>query len=317
MTKRTTITFACFFLALLQLLPCRLAAQQWKSVISPDSAQTSDSVSGGAGFVAPGGDSSAQLAAMATKYANAVGLVVFVFEGRQPVPCATAWAVAPNLFATNAHVVKGIQNAKEKGAEAFIALNKQSDKRFRVTGAKIHPKFGSVRLGFDGQSSFGGSYDVALLAIDGRVGVWFPLAGVNELKRLDSGYRVAYLGFPMEDLEHGNVNVFSPVATLKTGIVTSMTDYTQGDGGFGSNYLIHHDMGSAGGASGSPIFNTRGEVVGLHSAGNYEMVVKLVQLEAEQAGEGIKVEPKIDRVPSAAMVNFGQRVDLLYELLEN
>jgi hypothetical protein len=62
-------------------------------------------------------------------------------------------------------------------------------------------------------------------------------------------------------------------------------------------------MGSAGGASGSPIFNSRGEVVAILSAGN---IIGQVSVNAGKIN--------VIRAPSAAMVNYAQRVDILADI---
>src|SRR5262249_42951687 len=61
---------------------------------------------------------------------------------------------------------------------------------------------------------------------------------------------------------------------------------------------IEDSLPSAGGASGSPIFDSHGEVIALLSGGN-------------------NISSKEGRIPNAAMVNFAQRVDLLRDLIDD
>jgi len=61
-------------------------------------------------------------------------------------------------------------------------------------------------------------------------------------------------------------------------------------------------LGAAGGSSGSPVFNPKGEVIGILSAGNFVGQVNL------ETGEKT-------RAPSAVMINFAQRIDILREIL--
>ena len=237
------------------------------------------------------------------RYESAVGLVVTSNQG-QPNGMATAWAIAPDTFATNAHVSEPIREVLAKGGSAYIALNKNPEKKFRIIEAITHPKYQKVGANFEGRRPAVPTYDVGILKIDGETDVWFPLADAQTLAQLDSGYRIGYLGFPMEGLVGGGVDPRNPVATMQSGIITSNTDWWQGKAEYPERLLIQHNLGATGGASGSPIFNPNGEVVALLNAGN---VVLSVQVGADG-------QPYVKRSPSAALVNFGQRVDILGDI---
>ncbi len=127
------------------------------------------------------------------------------------------------------------------------------------------------------------------------------IADRTELEGVDSGYTVAYLGFPMEGMAGGGAHVRSPVATMQAGIVTSATDYWLAEATYDNRLLIQHNLGAAGGASGSPVFNLQGEVVGILSAGNVAGLL--------ENGNG-----QLSRVPSGVLVNFAQRIDLLRDI---
>ena len=88
---------------------------------------------------------------------------------------------------------------------------------------------------------------------------------------------------------------------MQSGIVTSLSDYFLGDSGFGENHLVRHNLPSAGGASGSPIFTPDGTVVAILWGGNIEL-----HLEANSDGKVAQV-----RAPNAAQVNFAERIDSL------
>ena len=70
------------------------------------------------------GDPASLLSKAAEQYKNAVGLVVITAElengNKVPLPLATAWAFAPDKFATNAHVANGLKDACE-GAKISLA----------------------------------------------------------------------------------------------------------------------------------------------------------------------------------------------------
>ncbi len=245
------------------------------------------------------------LAEMADKYAQAVGVVVIPTEGG-PVPFGTAWAIGDHVLATNSHVAEPVGQILESGRDVFVVLNKNPDKKFRITKAVVHPLYDQGQTNTDGQSSAVPAFDVGLLVVKETLPIAFPLAPDGELGKLRSGYRIAYLGFPSEGLAGGGVDARNPVATMQSGIVTSVTDWWLGKADFDKALLVQHNLGATGGASGSPIFNTKGEVVALLSAGN---IIGQVQVAPDGSTHVI-------RAPSAAMINFGQRADLLKEFID-
>lgn len=268
-----------------------------------DSTQAQPSAPSAGALSAPtGGSNDDALAEVAKRYEKAVALVVLV-NGDKLTPMATAWAIDPSTFATNAHVSAPVSEVLAKGGTAYVVLNRNPDRRFRILKATTHPRYEKTPANLDGRRPAVPSYDVGLLHVEGSTDVWFPIAAPAELARVDSGYRIAYLGFPMEGLAGGGVDPRSPVATMQSGIITSATDWWQSKADYAQRLLIQHNLGATGGASGSPIFNPRGEVVALLNAGNI-----IGQIVMTPAG------PSMQRAPSAALVNFGQRVDVLGDI---
>lgn len=238
----------------------------------------------------------------AKKYEKAVGLVMLVSQ-QGVIPMATAWGVGPHTFATNSHVTEPVKEQLAKGGEVHIVINKHPELNFRVTKAVTHPRYGSAQPMSGGRVPAGGSYDVGILEVDGNLPSWFPVASANELRAIDSGTRVAYLGFPMEERIGGGINVSSPVATMQTGIVTSNTDWWMGAGEPETRLLVQHNLSSSGGASGSPVFNAKGHVIALHNAGT--------------SNTGVKVEggqTTVARMKSGLQINYAQRADLLADI---
>lgn len=254
------------------------------------------------------GNADKALAQVAKDYAQAVGVVTIVhpdLNGGKPDPFGTAWAIAPRVFATNSHVTEEIPEMLKKGIAVYVVINRTTDKRLRVTKAVIHPKYGKDEFNFEGKPHAlrGIGYDVGLLYVDEDAPKVLKIAPRAELEKLDAGYRVGYMGFPMEGIAGGGVEVRSPVATMQSGIITANTDYWLSQAAFEKRLLVHHNMGSTGGASGSPLFNSSGEVVAILNAGNIIGQAKLVQGQIS-----------IVRAPSGALINYAQRVDLLRDI---
>ncbi len=302
---------------------------------------------------APALDSDERIRQAAKKYEGALGLVVLTDEdGGQP--SGTAWAFADRMFATNAHIAAPLKKRLAEGGSAFIVCNKRPDLKLRVKAAYAHSGYFQEHRSIDGKNPVVGAYDVGVLVVDGDAPVKLPLASRDKLLALDAGTRVAFLGFPMENLRMDNVDMHYPVATMQSGIITSMTDFWLAQTTPERSLLIRHNLPSAGGASGSPIFDADGDVVGLHSAGNYTMGINFDTGLAlrQQANPKVEAIEKIyseklavpnlseddrqkilaeynrlinletgvsaanlTRVTSASLVNFAQRVDLLQELV--
>lgn len=267
-----------------------------------------------------------KFASVAKEVGSAVGLVVMTgnaviqaddgSEQLRPFafPTATAWAIGPNVFATNSHVSgpakalieggvieAGNKQIPVKDGAVFIVINQRPDSKLRVSRSVVHPKYGQKTISADKREPAVPPYDVGLLYVEQPVAKHMKVAPPQELEKLDSGYRIAYLGFPMEGLAGGGVNEANPVATMQSGILTSVTDYWLSRADFSTRLLLQHNLASAGGASGSPIFNANGEVVGILSAVN---IIGQISLETG----------KPTRAPSAVLVNFAQRIDVLKDI---
>src|SRR5258708_8562114 len=244
------------------------------------------------------------LARVARENADAVALVVLIhpkLNNGQPEPIATAWAVGPHVFATNSHVTTPVKEVLDNGGSVYLVINRNPDKKLKVTKAVIHPRYDKEELNFEGKPHAAPAYDVGLLYTDDTAPKVFKLAPRAESEKLDSGYRVGFLGFPMEGMSGGGVEMRSPVATMQSGIITSATDFWLSQASFEKRLLVQHNLGAAGGASGSPIFNSNGEVVAILNARN---ILGPVPFQTR------KNHPP----PSALMVNFAQRIDLLRDI---
>jgi hypothetical protein len=151
--------------------------------------------------------------------------------------------------------------------------------------------------------SVGLSYDVGILRVAATANL-SPILGIvdqAELTRIASGFPLASAGYPVESIRGNSVQALAPTPTLSVGIVTSMTDMFYVPSDPDRQTLIHHNLPLAGGSSGSPMIGPSGKIVGFANAGNMFSVPK------EIAPSG--------RIPSAALINYGQRADLLLDML--
>lgn len=228
-------------------------------------------------------------------YGEGLGVVVMVTQDGRRIPTGTAWAVKPGIFATNAHISVPSNNWLARGGVVQIQLHNSARKIFNVTESITHPAYNN--------STF--SFDVGLLKVKETDHKIWDLANETELKNLRAGEEVAYLGFPMEKLINGNINLLKPQASTQVGNVVALSDFSLVDSGFDNNYVIRHSIPATGGASGSPIFTKKGKVVGILNAGNTYMNI-------EVTSDG---EISSSRITNASLINFGVRADVINDML--
>lgn len=244
------------------------------------------------------GASGGNWGALVSKYEHSIMLCV----GRNRtggMAIGTAWVVkSEGILATNAHVVAIF----DKYPIRAVIQNKTGT-MFKVRRWKAHPKYRAGRTN---------SPDVGLVEIDPRTETLLalPLAGADELKALTVGSPLGTIGYPGEMMQEyvsssegtgAEIKTPKTVATFKVGWIgrimtyakTSGTDWTQ-------TRFIQHSASTTGGTSGSPMFNANGNVVALNNSG--------LNLFLRTGG-------RVMRVPSAAEINYGIRVDELRDLM--
>jgi len=249
-------------------------------------------------------------------------------------PIGTAFAIGENEFVTNCHVAYSVKNAKSgaladillkvyiseakrqgvKSEEEFVEFCKKNreaiekDRKYLqenirvrkveirlahsdgmtlpVTGVQIHPRYKT--------SSPTGEFDLAILHTAKNTPTYFKIADTDILYNLHQGQRIAYLGFPMENLaDDGGLNLERPEATFKSGTINKITDFNNVHSDPRHNRSLTHDIPTVGGASGSPVFLENGEVIAVVWGANHNF---------DEAGK---------RTASAAQHNFAVRVDSL------
>jgi hypothetical protein len=246
---------------------------------------------------------------------------------------ATAWAFGQDQLATNAHVAKDI-----KGHERDYMLIGPNGDRIDIAAAEPHPGYfafqdykarqGKITGGDFTPLDIINEYDVGILVAktelpkDPDTGeiVILTIAPEDHLKGLEPGDAVASVGFPMEGMT-GNLVAGDAPSQLRFGTISSLTDVFMTKAAPDQCLLIQHTVPVAGGVSGSPLIDASGMVIGVVSGGNTakglrEVVNTVVEGEAAEAKseDDKKKETESFRIPSAAMINFAQRADLLDDL---
>jgi hypothetical protein len=192
----------------------------------------------------------------------------------------TAWSVAPGKLATNSHVAEQFFDLQQ--GQTLVARRIDTTQDLRIPSVKLHPGYATFAQldarywAFNPQEGKMGGYipacDVALMDIDpadvSKQAPPLTLASAEEIAAMKAGTEVAAVGFPMEGLNQSGFSLDKPDPQRRNGAITRLTDNFLNPMEPAKAMLISHTVGSAGGASGSPLINSAGHVVGLHSAGD-------------------------------------------------
>lgn len=239
--------------------------------------------------------------------------LIVVKTGQSETPIATAWAYSKTELATNAHVQEEVARVLSLPKPTSTVVARRTHGAFDdipIVKSFAHPAFTPYRRTWyrlgpatrfdDGRLDdlrFAPAYDVALLevAADAVLDPPLPMAGDDEMAALAPQTPVAYVGFPMEELIEQNFR--RPVPNSQQGTLSAFETVTRSRVTRADEAaVLIHSIPATGGASGSPVIDPRGRVIGILSGGN-----TITQ------GTG-------QRAPNAALVNFAQRAQLLTEV---
>src|SRR5262249_4918569 len=120
------------------------------------------------------------------------------------------------------------------------------------------------------------------------------------------------VGYPLEGSPLSDVTPVRAVSTHQIGRLTCVSDFFGQRQAGGGGQLLQHNLPVQGGASGSPILDEEGEVVGIINAGS---LVLVEGVEEFVTPEGPFAAKKAKRVASGIGANFAQRADLVGEIL--
>jgi V8-like Glu-specific endopeptidase len=223
-------------------------------------------------------------------YDNSRGAVYLLgwLAGNKVGGLCTAFAIKPNILATNAHCVNAF---KEKGGTPVVTQSDSGGKvRFTILASRTHPGYKAGRGSADVP-------DVGLVRIEGTMPSTVTLASDAELHALGSGDDVFVIGFPGRVMDP-----VSPTATFLQGHVGRVLGMgEQPAATLDDAVLVQHDAVTRGGNSGSPIFNQYGHVVAIHAA----------HLDDE---DEVKVAGRQTTVVRASPYRVGMRVDLINQV---
>ena len=186
------------------------------------------------------------------------GNLYLLAYGQQNLPryaTCTAFAVTKRFLATNAHCVEALRQGARRGSYFYAVQNENPSYKAKVVSTMKHAAYY--------QTIFRLTPDVGLVQVDKDLPSLVQIASAEELQKVQRGSLMFSFGFPGRLADPRK-----PIATLVHGRIGRMTRYDASMGTFAQSQLLQHSALSMGGASGSPLFNDAGKVIGIH-AGSY------------------------------------------------
>ena len=220
----------------------------------------------------------------------------------------TAWPLQAGMLVTNAHVAKVADSLKP--GEKLLVRKPGETRAIAVTGKRLHPGYDAFNdfvdkaiatsQGFQSLTegaAMPSAYDVAILDVDPAADLGKFLVLSDDPAALTAGTPLAFAGYPIEGTGAQKLAQLRPNPVLQFGRVTALSDYFLFSADKPNALLIENSLPATGGASGSPIVDDSGKVVAVLSGGTVDI------------RDGA-------RTPSAVMLNYAQRADLIRDVLD-
>ncbi len=220
----------------------------------------------------------------------------------------TAWPLQAGMLVTNAHVAEVLDSLKP---HEHVFVRKPGDTRdIPVTGKRVHPGYDAFNDFIDqaiatsqgfasltNGAAMPSAYDVGILEVDPTTDLGKYLVVSDDPATVTAGTPLAFAGYPVEGTGAQKLAQLSPNPVLQFGRVTALSDYFLFSADKPNALLIENSLPATGGASGSPIVDGSGKVVAVLSGGTVDI------------RNGV-------RTPSAVMLNYAQRADLIKGVLD-
>lgn len=245
--------------------------------------------------------------------------VIWVKQGEVKSPVATAWPVSPTRMITNAHVVAELRGRDDLeisvvspgGIDRWIVETMIPHPAYDAFNAFLREK--AERIGTVTPDGFRhlhlpSAYDLAILELapGSNAGPVLTPLSADEAASLRVGQRIAFAGYFLRGIEGGELP--DQVPRIHFGEISARTSFFLRATDDGQARLIHNNIPITGGTSGGPVIDEQGRVVAVISSGTVVNV--------PPAG-GADAQAPASRVPSAALVNYAQRADMLHDFLDD
>jgi hypothetical protein len=174
-------------------------------------------------------------------------------------------SINDSVICTNAHVALALFKQyivyKQLGLDVTPVAIKNGS--FSLGTDVITLNISSIHKDYDDATVF--TSDVAIFFTGTKLKDKIMLASQQELESLKSGENIGTLGYPGETSSRIEKQV---IATFKDGVISAQNTFNTLNAVTPKNaYIIQHNFNTTGGTSGSPIFNTHGNLISLNNSG--------------------------------------------------
>jgi V8-like Glu-specific endopeptidase len=225
---------------------------------------------------------------------RAVYLIGYTDAGGTDRPLCSGFAIAADVLATNSHCVVDIDEKEGAGLTVYAVRNRQPERRYKLMAKKRHREWRGPL-----------SPDVGLIRLDATLEQHVKLASAAELVALQKGMRMYIYGFPGRVADPNR-----PDASVGDGLIGRVTTFAGDPMDPKNAFLVQHSAQTSPGASGSPIFDAKGQVIAIN-VGQYMEIQEQVEVDPA-TGKSRKVQVPAGLAPG---LNIAVRIDAIEPLL--